>query len=498
MCCGHGSGRHPVCMRVDTMSIEGTMNTTFPGPTKNTKLKVDIKKIVLLKDPAQTELLLGRLAKRIEAHPEDTAWSELMKEDVREYVFKHLSAPATDVLRVLVGSKSKGKQQLADELAEAEALPVPVSFLKDWASRAVLVSSGGEDPGRTRIPRVGDREEEGLVPEAEERARQQEEAKKAMDQAQAAFTPASMAMMQMMVQSMVSAMPAAQVAPTPTKEKEEDLTPVEKVAKAVKRAVSKRKALDFCILGDAHKKRLEEKSTGFTVRSSVQLIGGYLREEDGTEVPENDAYNPTEVRQGSIRWIAECSRSDAYDSEEVADLLEWHARVYALKVPTEVSSEQMRAKYVKAFAVKHQGKRDWVDLHESDFMLARKYLGPRGVSASDWGSNGGGGYGGGGNGGGGRGGGGRGGGGKGTVGRGGGGKSNGRGENGESKWFCKPYYQVDFAGECDFRDCKREHMCANCGGGHTAAKCKVSWNTKKVEEAVKGRGQRYFATAFQK
>ena len=98
------------------------MNTTFPGPTKNTKLKVDIKKIVLLKDPAQTELLLGRLAKRIEAHPEDTAWSELMKEDVREYVFKHLSAPATDVLRVLVGSKSKGKQQLADELAEAEAL----------------------------------------------------------------------------------------------------------------------------------------------------------------------------------------------------------------------------------------------------------------------------------------------------------------------------------------------------------------------------------------
>jgi hypothetical protein len=41
-------------------------------------------------------------------------------------------------------------------------------------------------------------------------------------------------------------------------------------------------------------------------------------------------------------------------------------------------------------------------------------------------------------------------------------------------------------------------MCANCGVGHTAGNCKMPWNAKKVEEAVKGRGQRYFATAFRK
>ena len=409
-------------------------------------------------------------------------------------------------MRVLTGSKTTTKESLADELAHADALPVPVSYLRDWATRAAVVAAGGQDPGYTRIPRkkskgrgnaqnqpatAGNAEAgpraRADVEEVGDDAKHDESEVKADDGAtssaaanalrtQPSFDPTMLGMMEVFMQGVMQRYDAGRAHESNAKNAEDTKTPEEKVLARVRTAVKKRKAIDVCVLGDAHKRRLEQRSSGFTqTKTKLSWADGVFKEDDGTEVPESDAYNPVEVRQGVARWIAECSKSDSYEKNEVADLIEWYVRVYALRVPTEVESERSRAAFIKAFMVKHQGKRGWTELLDADFMLANKYLRSRmGLTGAAAG---------------------------GTQPQKGSKKSSGHAQGvaaaGRNKWICKAYYQKDYeGGRCTFKGCGHLHTCANCGGGHVASACPKPWDAAKVREAVEATGQKFFPTAF--
>ena len=476
------------------MGVDDIMNTAFPAPKKGATLKVQLDKIKLITDPEQTKMLLERLSGRIEALEDDEVYTEIIKADLREYVQKHLSADDVTVLKVLTGCRKSGKEAVAKALAEAETLPVPVSFLRDWAERSVVINAGGTDPGGRAIPKKRKRPEASRQPMDDEAATEESKGPvdgrpaSTMNEFKASLTPANLLMMQMMVKEMMGSMGSADKGDH-NKASARTETPKQRVERDVKEKVSKRQVPDFCLLGDSHKRRLAHRSTGFSAsKSRLSMVNGILQEDDGTDVPEADMYNPREVRQGVARWIAECAKSDAYDGEEVADLLEWYVQVYALRVPAEVASEYKRAEYVKAFAEKHEGKRGWSELYDSDFMLANKHLFPAKMSVAA-------GVGGG-------------------VGRravaasarvpataanvGVAASGPHAMAGGNTRWVCKAYYQRDFYGNgcAAGTTCKYEHACANCGGEHTAKACKSVWSKKRVEEKVTARGQRYYPTAF--
>ena len=435
----------------------------FPPPTKSMKIPpCETSRLCWGKsDPPPNQLkdITAEIIKGMDGLPSpDAPWPVVGLQEHYFAYWNRLRVEAVRLAAFLYGCETKGRKDLLiARLIAIRAMLVSPEFLRDWHSRSLLVTAGSADPGPAEgflVSGADTGSAETTPPPSEKRRKitkkadaasaralhvEEDEEETCTDPVLVAPTTATA------VPQLITLTPAQFNALVASANRPVASGPVQPSTPTVKRndfdaymhgireKVSNRTFTDPTALGDVYLETMELEDSGL---------------HDSTAKALYKPFDPVATPQGVLRWISLCAADEkAYSRIEIADYIKWFSRVFWDKASTPDS----RARYMKRFMCTHCAEPDWPTLMSSDSLLLRNVLhalppaSPHGHTSAP---------------------------------------STKPASTLYCYAYCDPTKTCNARGRCGFR-----HVCASCGGPHTAILCKA-WIQKSADANMKKAGHK--------